>query len=250
MIGRFGVLCLGLTAASAVFVAWNVWRYRSIGPLTTVVPYALTAKRLGLEGDQGLRDGIQSVVDLLQRIHGVLDGTFVQARTQLEERLRTDVQIADSASGIGKAGDSSGRLLNVGVTAKALADVDRCEYFLRQAAGLAAQIIIDVDEEGAARVSAATYGDFNAQISAAIDQLEKLEKTAKVLAGEWTQRSIELARAREALQTRWGILEERSSAPSLLRDAARAEIGSADLERIGQEQLDTWRKRAGAGGGR
>jgi len=36
----------------------------------------------------------------------------------------------------------------------------------------------------------------------------------------------------------------------LLRDAARAEIGSADLERIGQEQLDTWRKRAGAGGGR
>jgi hypothetical protein len=131
-----------------------------------------------------------------------------------------------------------------------LADVDRCEFYLRQAGGLAAQIIIDVDDEGAARVSAATYLEFNAQIGAAVDQLEKLEKTAKVLSGEWTQRAGELRRARETLQTRWGILEERASAPSLLRDAARAEIGNADLERIGQEQLDTWRKRTSAGGGR
>jgi len=250
MIGRFGFFCLGLTAASLGILSWNAWRYASIGPLTTVVPYALTAKRLGLEADQELRDGIQPVVDLLKCIHQVVDGTFVQARMQLEERLRTDVQIADSASGVGKAEGASGRLLNVGVTAKALADVDRCEYFLRQAGGLAAQVIIDVDEDGSARVSAATYRDFNTQVGAAIDQLEKLEKGAKVLTGEWTKRAAELARAREALQTRWGILEERTNAPSLLRDAARAEIGSADLERIGQEQLDTWRKRPSAGDGR
>lgn len=250
MIGRFSYLCLAITGASVCVFSWNAWRYASIGPLTTVVPYALTAKRLGQESDQELRDGIQPVLDLLQRIHDVLDGTFVQARPQLEERLRTDVQIADSTSGLGKSEGSAGLLLNVGVTAKALADVDRCEYCLRQAAGLAAQIIIDVDEDGAARVSPATYRDFNAQIGAAIEQLDRLEKTAKVLTGEWEQRARDLARAREVLQTRWGILEERSSAPSLLRDAARAKIGNADLERIGQEQLEAWRKRAGAVGGR
>lgn len=250
MLGRFGIFCLCLTALSVVVFSWNLWRYSAIGPMTTVVPYALTAKRFGLEADQGLRDGIQPVLDLLKRIHQVLDGTFVQARVQLEERLRTDVQIADSASGVGKPEGAANRLLNVGVTAKALADIDRCEYCLRQAAGLAAQLIIDVEEDGAARVSAAAYREFNTQIGAAIDQLEKLEKSAKVLSSKWTQRAEELAHAREALQTRWGILEERANAPSLLRDAARSEIGNADLERIGQEQLDAWRKRASSGGGR
>lgn len=250
MIGRFGFLCLGVTAVSIGALSWNIWRYTSIGPLTTLVPFALTSKRLGMEGDQELRDSIQPVVDLLHRIHLVLDGSFVRARAHLEERLRTDVQIADSAIGVGKAESALGRLLNVGLTAKALADVDRCEYCLRQAGGLAAQIIIDVDEDGAARVSVATYREFTSQIGAAIDELEKLERTAKVLPGEWVRRAAELARSREALQTRWGILEERSSAPSLLRAAARAEIGSADLERIGQEQLETWRRRVSAGGGR
>lgn len=225
------------------YSAFNVWRYREAGPLTTLTAYSLTAQRERLSGVQNQASGLVPVLGLLKTIHEIVDIDLQEARRALSDRLAIEVKLADSSTGRTGSKAVSGTLLGLGVTAKNMSDVDRTEYDLRDIASLVAQLIIDTEEEGPGKVSRETYQTFNTRVTDACDQMRKLER-AKVAPARWAGRVAQVEAGRRDLQIRWGFVEDRAVSSPLLRAAAQEQLGESELEVLGEQELLSWRKKA------
>lgn len=228
---------LAVSAACLAFAAWNSYRYLHAGPLTTLTPYALIHERARLGGDPGVMAGIDPVLSMLGDFHQLLDEDMRSARSVLLEQLQVEVQLADATSNTRES-----RLRGLGVTAKALADLDRCEFDLRQAAALVSQLIIETGDDAPSRASSQTYQDFNNLSESVVAQLRDLARTAKVPGESWLAWSTRIDQGRQRLKARWGLSEDiRSSAP-FLRDSGQEELGNEELEAIGKKELEQYRK--------
>ena len=241
MKSRFVRICWVCTAA---VLAWTFWVLReagAVGPLTTLAPYSLTVERARLESGAMEDSGIGAVLAVLVETHKLLDQEFVAARRALDERLEVETKLADTASG-GQEEDAS-HLLNVGVTVTAIGDLDRCEFELRRAAALAAQLVIDTGESAVLRVSSEVFDEFDRHIAAATRFLGRLDRANLESARSWSEWGRRLEEGRSQLRVRWGIAEDRARAGSVDSELNRRQIASSDLQRIGQEELSRWRKK-------
>lgn len=238
---KLATACLSVTAFSVFVTGFNAVRYWNAGPLTTLTAYALTDQRAELGGDKEQEEGMQAVLQVLGDIHQIIDGTMRTSRLLLLEKLRVEVQLADATSGVQAEGAKAGRLRGLGVTAKALSDMDRCEYDLRTVASLVSQLIIDTEDTSGARVSKRTYEEFLNTMRLVNEQLQSLARTAKVRDEEWLRWAEKLEEGRRAIETKWGEQQDRRSDLPQLRDIPREELENAELEAIGQRELELWR---------
>ncbi len=235
-------VCWILLAVS--YVAFNVWRYREAGPVTTLTPYTLSAQRSRLSDGREEIAGLAPVLGLLQSIHEIVDADLQEARRALSERLAVEVKLADASSGRVDSKAGTGTLLGLGVTAKNMSDVDRAEYDLREVASLVAQLIIDTEDDGSGKVSRSTYTTFNERVADGCEQLRRLD-LAKVAPGRWADWVARVEAGRRELQVRWGFVEDRAVSSPLLRAASQEQLGESELEMLGEQELQTWRKQIG-----
>lgn len=241
MKSRYVVGCWLVTAAALAWVGWTLREVGRVGPLTTLTPYALTVERARLESSSEDESGIGAVLALLREIDDLLDREFVSARQALDERLEVEVKLADTAEN-GEA-EAASHLLNVGVTATALGDLDRCEFELRRAAALAAQLVIDTGDSAALRVSSEVFDDFNGHVSSATRFLARLERANLESTRPWGDWAERLTAGRSQLRVRWGLAEDRARSGSVDTELSKRQLVGSDLERIGREELAKWRKK-------
>ncbi len=241
MKNRFVPLCSVFAALGFSWTGWVWCEASAVGPLTTLAPYALTVERAQLDSVAPEDSGIGAVLAVLVETHRLLDEEFVAARRALDERLEVETKLADTAS-VGQEEDAS-HLLNVGVTVTAIGDLDRCEFELRRAAALAAQLVIDTGESAVLRVSSEVFDEFDRHIAAATRFLGRLDRANLESARSWSDWAERLGAGRSKLRVRWGIAEDRARAGSVDSELNRRQIDSSDLQRIGEEELLRWRKK-------
>jgi len=230
-----------IAVGSLGFTVWNCAEYFKAAPLTTLSPYALTVNRTDLEGDVRSGSGLALVLEFLEDVHELLDVEFVEVRSALLERLDVEVELADTVGG--KQRQSAGHLLNVGVTAMALGDIDRCEYELRQAASLVSQLVIETEEAETVRVSEEIFEAFNVYMLASLRHLERLKRMGGDYSSRWSSWRDRLDGALRDLRLRWGIVEDRSRTGSINTELLRVQLKDDDLEEIGRDELERWRTR-------
>ena len=237
------VTCCVISIGALAWSAWVIRKSEELAPLTTLAPYSLMCERARLESSSAeeRESGVSSVLAVLRQIHELLDGQFVFARNELDQRFKVEVKLADTAERGEEAAAS--HVLNVGVTRIALGDLDRCEFELRRAAALAAQLVIDTGDSAELRVSAEMFADFSSHVSAASRLLSRLGRANLALATPWGEWARRLEAGQRQLQVRWGLADFRARSGSVDDELSRSQMTSSELQRIGREELIRWRQR-------
>lgn len=236
---KLAIVTVALSLGGAGFAAMNLNDLRRAAPLTTLPPLALAVERSELGGVQD--DGMEATLNFLWKLSDLLDRDFLAARSALEAQLDVEVRLADAA-GV-EAEDVGHHLLKVGATARGLAEIDRCEYELRRAAGLSSQLVLERGRQESIAVNAGLYEDFNGRVTRAVEHLERLEDLSAEGADQWANWVEALEVERLGLNLLWGVAGDRSFTSDLLRVDAGKAVSESDLERLGKEELDRWRTR-------
>ena len=160
---KLAFVTVALSGLGAAFTTLNLIDVHQAGPLTTLPPLALAVERSELGG--ATDEGLEATMGFLWKVNELIDRDFLEARISLEAQLDVEVRLADAA-GV-EAEDVGHHLLKVGATARGLAEMDRCEYELRRAAGLSSQLVIERGRQDSIAVNAGLHEDFNARMSRA-----------------------------------------------------------------------------------
>lgn len=236
---KLAVVTVALSGLGAGFTTLNLIDVHQAGPLTTLPPLALAVERSELGG--ATDEGLEATMGFLWKVNELIDRDFLEARISLEAQLDVEVRLADAA-GV-EAEEVGHHLLKVGATARGLAEMDRCEYELRRAAGLSSQLVIERGRQESIAVNAGLHEDFNARMSRAVEHLERLADLSPEGGAKWAGWVQVLEAERLGLNLLWGVAGDRTFTSSLLRVDAEKAVSESDLERLGKEELVRWRTR-------
>lgn len=227
-----------ISATAIAYSLYVLYANATAQPITTLVAVRLTEQKMRATMKEDPSGVI--VLELLKDIGQWVDDELRMARSAIEHQLSAEVQLADAVTA--SDGTSKDQLVQLGQTARALADVNHCEFELRAVAALAAQLTIDVDPS-ATGTERALLVNFENRCQSVYDILVRLASTEIVRVIKLDGLAEGIRARQEALRVAWGVEAERRADFSI-EEAIRPESPrTEEYEAIGRIELQEWRSR-------
>lgn len=227
-------------ATSLAYSAALLYGKATASPVSTVVAVRLMENKVQVA--LGNDPSSDIVLDLLRDISRWVDDELRVARAALESQLDAEIQLADAVSSSDDT--SQDQLVRLGLTARALADLNQCELELRAVAALASQLTIDVaprtEEE---KSENALLVEFETRCQSIRDIIDRLAVAEVIRVVDFYELAEEISKSQQSLRVAWGLETERRAEFSIEQAMKPESPGSDDYEAIGRRELQEWRSR-------